>query len=250
MISNNITLAKIADNNECITIGRIAPDFTDSSTQGVVTLSQFRGKWVLFFSEPGNFGAVSTTELISFTQLYPEFEKREVQLISITIDSNLSDIEWLMDIYKMTGLLVPFPILTDRDARIANLYGMVNPDRMLEESVRDAFIINPIGKIAAILTYPVSCGRNAYEILRIIDSLQLTYESRLYTPANWMPGQPAVIPPPQTFEEALQREFNGEGSGYNYSSWYLCYEDYSNTLSSNQKNTEDRINDSKVKHKL
>ncbi|MBP1926723.1 peroxiredoxin (alkyl hydroperoxide reductase subunit C) [Sedimentibacter acidaminivorans] len=226
MISNDIVSANNFKNpSNCITIGRMAPDFTDSSTQGVITLSKYREKWVLLFSEPVNFGPISTTELIAFTQLYAEFEKRNVQLLCITIDSTFSDIEWLMDIYKATGLQVPFPLLADRDAEIANLYGMVNPDRIYEESVRDAFIINPGGKIAGILTYPVSCGRNLYEILRMIDSLQLTYENNVYTPANWIPGQPVVVPPPHTFEEALQRENEGESLGLNCSSWFLCYKD-------------------------
>ncbi len=104
---------------------------------------------------------------------------------------------------------------------------MINPDRVLEESVRDFFIINPEGRIRAILTYPSSSGRNTYEILRLIDTLQLTHDYNLYAPANWMPGQPVIVPPPYDLNEALQR--NKDGLGLKCTDWYLCYMDY-NTI--------------------
>lgn len=239
MISNNNVPSNNSEINQgCITIGRLAPDFTASSTQGVITLSQYIGKWVLLFSQPGDFTPVSETELISFTQQYQEFEKRNVQLLGITIDSTLADIEWLYDISNRTGLTVPFPLLSDRNAEIANLYNMVNPDRVFEESVRDAFIINPVGRIRAIITYPVSCGRNTYELLRLIDSLQLTEGYNLYTPANWMPGEPVVLPPPHTLEEAMQRINEGSPLVLKCSSWYLCYKDYNSINDSNNTNTD------------
>lgn len=211
----------------CLTIGRIAPDFTASSTQGVITLSQYRGKWVVFFSQPGDFTPVSATELISFEQLIQEFEKRDVQLLALTVDSTLADIDWLIDIYNSTGIIISYPLLSDRNAEISRLYGMVNPDRVLEESVRDLFIIDPEGKIRAILTYPLSSGRNTYEILRLIDSLQLTHDYNLFAPANWMPGQPVIVPPPYDLNQALQR--NKDGLGLKCTDWYLCYKDY-NTI--------------------
>lgn len=244
MISNNNVPDINSDINQgCITIGRLAPDFAASSTQGVVTMSQYRGKWVLFFSQPGDFTPVSETEIISFAQLYQEFEKRNVQLLGITIDSTFADIDWLIDISNRIGMTVPFPILSDRNAEIANLYGMVNPDRIFEESVRDAFIINPFGRIRAIITYPVSCGRNTYELLRLIDSLQLTEEYNVYTPANWMPGEPVIVPPPHTLEEAMQREKEVSSLGLNCSNWYLCYRDYNSISGINQNNNnENNIN--------
>jgi len=237
MISNNKVPDIDSDINQgCITIGRVAPDFAASSTQGIITMSQYRGKWVLFFSQPGDFTPVSETELISYTQLYQEFEKRNVQLLGVTIDSTFADIDWLIDISNRTGMIVPFPILSDRDAKIANLYGMVNPDRIYEESVSDVFIINPNGRIRAIITYPVSCGRNTYELLRIIDSLQLSEGYNAYTPANWMPGEPVIVPPPHTFEEAMQREKEGSSLGLKCNSWYLCYKDYNSISDTNQNN--------------
>ncbi len=235
MIYNNASDNKTNDKSECITIGRIAPDFTASSTQGPITLSQYRGKWVLFFSQPGDFTPISTTEMITFAQQYQEFEKRNVQLLGITIDSTLADIEWLYNIYETYGILISFPLLEDRNAEVSTLYGMVNPDRVYEESVRDAFIINPTGKIRAIITYPDSCGRNSYELLRVIDSLQLTEEYNVYTPSNWMPGDPVIAPPPHTLEEAILRGRDGSSLGLKCSTWYMCYKDYSKITNINQK---------------
>jgi peroxiredoxin (alkyl hydroperoxide reductase subunit C) len=208
----------------CLTIGRMAPDFTALSTDGIVTLSQYRGKWVVIISEPGNFAATSTSSLVALSTYFEEFVKRNAQILVVTIDNNFSNIEWKMNIFNTYGIIVPFPILEDRDAQIANMYGMVNPDRIYEESVRDIFIINPQGRIKAILTYPVSCGRNTFEILRIIDSLQLTDAYNVYTPANWMPGDPVVVPTTQNFNEALLRQ-QGQ-SGFNCPNWYTCYLDY------------------------
>lgn len=215
-----------------ITIGRQAPDFTASSTQGVITLSQFKEKWIVFFSQPGDFTPVSATELISFEQLLPEFEKRNVQLLALTIDSTFSDIDWLIDIYDTTGVMITYPLMSDRNAEIARLYGMVNPDRIYEESVRDLFIISPKGRIRAVLTYPVSSGRNTYEILRLIDSLQLNDKYKVFTPANWTPGQQVIVPPPYNLNEALQREYESDSLGLKCVDWYLCYKDY-NTIVTN-----------------
>ena len=166
MINNNISNREMQISN-CVTIGRIAPDFTALSTHGPITLSQYRGKWVLLFSQPGDFTSVSTTELISFAQTYGEFVKRNVELLGITIDNNYSDIGWVIDIYNTTGIMIPFPIIEDRNAEIARKYGMVNPDRIYEDSVRDAFIISPTQEIKAIITYPLTCGRNTFELLRV-----------------------------------------------------------------------------------
>ena len=212
------------ERNSCLTIGRMAPYFTALSTDGIVTLSQYRGKWVVIISEPGNFASTSTSSLIALSTYFDEFAKINVQILVVTIDNNFSNIEWKMNIFNTYGIIVPFPILEDRDAQIANMYGMVNPDRIYEESVRDIFIINPQGRIKAIFTYPVSCGRNTFEILRIIDSLQLTDAYNVYTPANWIPGDPVVLPTTQNFNEAMLRQ-QGQ-SGFNCPNWYTCYLDY------------------------
>jgi peroxiredoxin (alkyl hydroperoxide reductase subunit C) len=210
---------------ECLTIGRIAPDFTAMTTDGPITLSQFRGKWVVLFSHPGDFTPVCTTEFMSFSKLNPEFEKRNVQLIGISIDSNPAHLAWFYDILSQSGITVPFPLIADRNGAVSELYGMVNPDRIYEVSVRDVFIIDPNQRIRAILTYPATNGRNMYEILRLIDAIQITTEYNVNTPANWMPGEPVVMPVPQTFDGLLERVNDPTAAGMDCLNWYLCYKD-------------------------
>lgn len=222
--TNNITNDIIA-NRECLTIGRMAPDFTALTTQGPITMSQFRGKWVLFFSHPGDFTPVCTSEFISLAQLNPEFEKRNVQLLGISIDSTPSHLAWFYNILQFSGILIPFPLISDRDSVIAATYGMVNPDRIYEQSVRNVFIIDPSQRIRAILTYPATNGRNMYEILRLIDALQVTDAYKVNTPANWMPGDPVLTPYPHTFEGLLEKANNPNIDGLNCVQWYMCYKD-------------------------
>lgn len=217
----------------CITIGRMAPDFTTLSTEGVITLSQYRGKWVLLVDEPGNFASTSTTSLLALADHYEEFTKRNVQILCLTIDNNFANIEWLVNIYKTYGILIPFPLLEDRNADIARRYNIVNPDRLYEQSVRDVFIISPEGRIRCILTYPNSCGRNTYEMLRIIDSLQLTDAHNVYTPANWMPGDPVMVPTTNSFREALMRAIGQGDTNIECVNWYHCFMDY-NSLNNSQ----------------
>ncbi len=220
--------------SNCISIGRMAPNFTTLSTEGVITLSQYRGKWVVLSSEPGNFAASSATSLLAFAEHYDEFVKRNVQILVLTIDNNFSNIEFLKNIYDL-GIIVPFPLLEDRDAEIAHMYGIVNPDRIYEESVRDLFIISPEGRIKAVLTYPVSCGRNTYEVLRIIDSLQLTEAFNVYTPSNWMPGDPVMLPTTHSFKDAILRLEEGSDMGLYCRTWYGCFKDY-NSLFQEENN--------------
>jgi peroxiredoxin (alkyl hydroperoxide reductase subunit C) len=227
----------------CITIGRIAPDFTALSTEGYITLSQYREKWVVLVSEPGDFAATSTTSLLALTGLYEEFAKRNVQILVVTIDNNFANIEWKKNIFDTYGVKVPFPLLEDRNAEIAHQYGIVNPDRIYEESVRDLFIIDPNGKIRSILTYPSSCGRNTYEVLRIIDSLQLTDAYNVYTPSNWMPGDPVMLPTTHDFNEALKRL---QEEGIYCTDWYSCFKDYYSLGNTNQNNSTANVTNTKL----
>lgn len=222
----------------CITIGRMAPDFTTLSTDGVITLSQFRGKWVVLMAEPANFASVSTTSIVELAKLHEEFEKRNVQILVGTLDNNFSNIEWLHEILNDYGIIVPFPLLEDKDKRISESYNIVSPDRQYQNSVRDLFIINPSGRISAIITYPVSVGRNYYEVLRVIDSLQLTEKYGVFTPAQWVPGKPVMLPTVQTFSESLNRLQNDSKMGLNCINWHACYVDYYYLVNNNQSNVE------------
>ncbi len=215
------------NSKQCLTIGRIAPDFTAITTEGTITMSQYRGKWVLFFSHPGDFTPVCTSEFISFAQLNPEFEKRNVQLLGISIDSNPAHLGWLYSIYEMTGLKMPFPLIADRDAYVSELYGMVNPDRIYEQSVRDVFIIDSNQRIRSILIYPATNGRNMYELLRLIDALQVSTTYGVSTPANWMPGEPVIVPVANTLDEVIERATDPEALEMNCLAWYYCFKDVS-----------------------
>lgn len=222
-INNNINQRE--SDSGCITIGRLAPDFIEMSTQGYVRLSDYRGKWVLLASEPMAFKPVGTTELIKATQFYPELLSRNAVMISLTTDNIYSNLAWIYDIYQKTGVTIPFPVIADSDLSISEQYNMLNPNRMYGETVRDAFIINPYGRIRSILTLPSSCGRNFQELLRILDSLQITEQYNLDTPADWQSGDPVLVPPPTTYDELINRLNTADSHGLQCPFWYVCYTD-------------------------
>jgi peroxiredoxin (alkyl hydroperoxide reductase subunit C) len=211
-----------------VTVGRLAPDFRALSTHGYINLSDYRGSWVVLFSHPAAFSPVSTTEIIMGSYYYPEYLKRNTQIIALTTDNNFANLEWAYDVFTKTGISVPFPIISDNDKEISNLYRMVNPDRTYEESVRDAFIINPAGRIAAIVTMPHTNGRNAVELLRIIDAMQITENYNYHTPAAWQPGDLVLVPPVHTYEDLINRIDSADNLGYYCPFWYLCYTNINN----------------------
>lgn len=208
-----------------VTVGRMAPDFRALSTHGYLNLSDYRGSWVVLFSHPASFSPVSTTEIIMGSYYYQEYLKRNVQIMALTTDNNFANLAWVYDIFNKTGITVPFPVISDNDKEISNLYGMVNADRTYEESVRDAFIVDPDGKIAAIVTMPHTNGRNALELLRIIDALQITENYNYHTPAAWQPGAPVIVPPVHTYEDLINRVNSADELGYECPFWYVCYKD-------------------------
>lgn len=202
----------------CLKIGQKAPDFEAMSTYGPVSLSDYEGKWLVMFSHPGDFTPVCTTEFIE----YPEFVKRNALLLGLSIDSNPSHLAWVENIRRTQGVTVPFPILADRDGSIAKKYGMFSADEKNFSTVRNVFIIDPNGFVRVILVYPYTNGRYTPEILRILDALQLSEKESVVTPANWMPGEPVLVPPPQTYEDLLKRR---EDPTLRCVDWYLCYKD-------------------------
>ena len=204
----------------CLKIGQKAPEFSVLSTFGMVSLNDYKGKWLVFFSHPGDFTPVCTTEFIAFTKEYPEFVKRNALLLGLSIDSNASHLAWVENIRRTQGVTVPFPILADRDGTIAKRYGMLSADEKNFSTVRNVFIIDPEGIIRAMLIYPFTNGRNIGEILRLLDALQMSTKENVATPANWMPGDPVVIPAPQTFEELTKRR---DDPNLNCIEWYLCF---------------------------
>lgn len=203
-----------------IMLGMMAPDFDAVTTHGNLKLSGFKGKWVILFSHPADFTPVCTTEFMSFAQSYDEFEKRNVQLIGLSVDSVTSHIAWVRDIEEHMGVHIPFPIIADLDTKVSRLYGMIHAPINTTSPVRSLFIISPDRVIRNIIFYPPGVGRNIKEIIRTIDALQLTEKEHAYTPANWQPGDPVLVSPPMTQAGAEKR--TKEHEGLDCPTWYLC----------------------------
>ncbi|MEJ5339192.1 MAG: peroxiredoxin [Aquificaceae bacterium] len=210
-------------------IGDQAPAFEAQTTMGPIRFPEdFQGQWVVFFSHPADFTPVCTTEFMGFARLYEEFQKRNVQLLGLSIDSNFSHIAWVMNIKEKLGVDIPFPIVADADGKVARLYGMLHPGESSTATVRAVFIVDPNGKIRAIIYYPLSAGRNMREILRLIDALQTADAHGVATPADWVPtpqtwefteeNTKVIVPPPVTYEDAIKRLRDG----YECADWYFC----------------------------
>ncbi|MCX7711311.1 MAG: peroxiredoxin [Clostridia bacterium] len=207
-----------------IRIGMKAPDFSATTTFGPLNMSDLQGKWVVMFSHPGDFTPVCTTEFIAFSQMAPCFAQRNAQLLGLSIDSNPSHLAWVYNIYLNTGIQIPFPIIADRDGSIARLYGMIAPDVSSTETIRSVFIIDDKQVIRAILSYPQTNGRNIPEILRLVIALQTSAREKVATPANWIPGQPVVVPVAKTYNELIERVQNPQAQGLTKCmDWYLCF---------------------------
>ncbi|SEG06976.1 peroxiredoxin [Flavobacterium urumqiense] len=175
-------------------LGDIAPDFEAETTQGTIKFHNWLGdSWGILFSHPADFTPVCTTELGTVANYYPEFEKRNVKVIALSVDGLDSHMEWIKDINETQNTTVNFPIIADEDKHIAELYDMIHPNANESFTVRSVFIIGPDKKIKLMLTYPASTGRNFDELLRVIDSLQLTANYSVATPANWKDGERVVI---------------------------------------------------------
>jgi alkyl hydroperoxide reductase subunit AhpC len=177
-------------------LGDVAPDFTADTTEGKINFHEWLGNgWGIFFSHPADFTPVCTTELGTAAKLKGEFDKRNVKMIAISVDPLPSHNEWVKDINETQNCVVNFPIIADPEKKVANLYDMIHPNANETFTVRSVFIIGPDKKIKLIITYPASTGRNFYELLRVIDSLQLTANYSVATPANWKDGEDVVIAP-------------------------------------------------------
>lgn len=195
-----------------------APDFEAKTTHGTVKLSDLRGKWVVLFSHPADFTPVCTTEFIEFAKKTDEFEKRNVQLIGLSIDSVFSHLAWVRNIEQNFGVKVKFPVIADLDTKVAQKYGLLHPNASETATVRAVFVIDDKSKIRAVVYYPMSCGRNMDEILRAVDALQTADANACATPANWKPGQEVIVPPPQTQTDAEKRM----QSDYDVKDWYFA----------------------------
>lgn len=184
-------------------IGDTAPDFTANTTQGSIQFHEWLGKsWGVLFSHPKDFTPVCTTELGYTEKLRPEFQKRNVKVIGLSVDAVGDHERWADDIEATQGARPRFPLIGDADKSVATLYGMLHPKASNTLTVRSVFIIDPNKVIRAMITYPASTGRNFDEILRVIDSLQLTDQHKVATPVNWQPGEDVIIVPSLSNDDA------------------------------------------------
>jgi len=186
-------------------LGDIVPDFEAPTTEGPIHFHEWAGKsWVVLFSHPKNYTPVCTTELGYTAKLKPEFEKRNVKAIGLSVDKLEDHHGWAKDIEETQGAALNFPLIADADKKVANLYDMIHPNASDTFTVRSVFVIDPNKKLRLSLTYPASTGRNFDEILRVIDSLQLTDGYKVATPVNWKNGEDVIIVPSVKDEEAKQ----------------------------------------------
>ena len=184
-------------------LGDIAPDFEADSTVGKIKFHSWLGdSWGVLFSHPKDFTPVCTTELGATAKLKGEFEKRGVKVIGLSVDSVDDHLAWKRDIEQTSGAKVEFPMIADPELKVANLYGMIHPNASDRFTVRSVFVIDPKKKVRLTLNYPASAGRNFDEILRVIDSLQLTDQFKVATPVNWKQGQDVIIVPSVSNDDA------------------------------------------------
>jgi alkyl hydroperoxide reductase subunit AhpC len=186
-------------------LGDVAPDFTAATTEGEINFHEWLGdSWGILFSHPADFTPVCTTELGRTALLKPEFVKRNVKVIAISVDPVEEHKKWIKDINETQNTVVNFPLIGDPDGKIARLYDMIHPNASERTTVRSVFLIDPRKRIRLTITYPASTGRNFDELLRVIDSLQLTDTQRVATPANWTHGDDVIILPSVSDDDAAR----------------------------------------------
>lgn len=193
---------------KALQLGDIAPDFEQESTEGTIKFHQWAGNsWVILFSHPKDYTPVCTTELGTVAKLKSEFEKRNVKAIGLSVDPLADHKGWTKDIEETQNCQLNFPLLADGDRKVSNLYGMIHPNASDTFTVRSVYIIDPNKKVRLMITYPASTGRNFQEILRVIDSLQLTDKHKVATPANWKDGDDVIIVPALKDENEIKKLF-------------------------------------------
>jgi alkyl hydroperoxide reductase subunit AhpC len=189
-----------------VRLGDEAPNFDADTTEGHINFHDWKkGSWAVLFSHPRDFTPVCTTELGSVASLKGEFDKRGVKVMAISVDPLDSHAKWSQDIKDVTGYAPNYPMIADSDKKVANLYDMVHPNASDTATVRSVFVIGPDNKVKLTITYPASTGRNFAEILRVIDSLQLTAKHQVATPADWKQGEDVIIVPAVSDEDAQKR---------------------------------------------
>lgn len=196
-----------------------APDFRAKTTHGERSLSDYRGKWLVLFSHPADFTPVCTTEFTAFARAQDQFAALNAELLGLSIDSVHSHIAWVLAIKEKFGVEIRFPIIEDLKMEVAGAYGMIHPGAADTSAVRATFIIDPEGKLRAMVYYPMSNGRSIPEFLRLLEALQTSDANGVATPEGWKKGDKVIVPPPKTAEEAERRLASNE---YECTDWYFC----------------------------
>lgn len=202
-------------------INEAAPDFTARTTHGPRSLQGYRGKWLILFSHPADFTPVCTTEFLAFAANHERFSKLGCELLGLSIDSTYSHLAWVRNIKEKFGVDIPFPIIDDLSMRIAHDYGMIQPGASDTSTVRATFVIDPEGKVRAMVYYPMTNGRSVEEFLRLLEALQTSDRHGVATPEGWRPGEKVMVPPPATAKDAEARA----QAGYDYTDWYFAKKD-------------------------
>lgn len=198
-------------------LNEAAPAFDAKTTHGPRKLDDYKGRWLVLFSHPADFTPVCTTEFMAFAKAHDKFQAMNCDLLGLSIDSNFAHIAWVRNIKENFGVDIPFPIIEDLSMQVANAYGMIQPGASDTSAVRATFIIDPEGKLRAMVYYPMSNGRSIDEFLRLVEALQTSDANGVATPENWKPGEDVIVPPPQTQQAAEQRQ----SEGYAYTDWYF-----------------------------
>lgn len=194
-----------------------APNFEAKTTHGKRKLSDYKGKWLILFSHPGDFTPVCTTEFIAFAKSYPEFQKLNCELLGLSIDSTFSHIAWVRNIKQNFKIDIPFPIIDDVSMKVAHAYGMIQPGASDTSTVRSTFFIDDKGTLRAMVYYPMSNGRSIREFLRLLIAMQTSDKNGVATPEGWQVGEKVIVPPPQTTQGAENRL----NEGHEYIDWYF-----------------------------
>lgn len=195
-------------------IDDIAPDFEARSTQGMVRMSDFRGRWLVFFSHPADFTPVCTSEFLAFQNASQRFADLDADLLGLSVDSLYAHIAWVKDIEARFDTRISFPIIEDISMSVARLYGMIHDASATTAAVRSVFFIDPDGYVRAMIHYPMNVGRSVDEILRVLTALQEADRNLVATPEGWVPGNRTVLPPPVDQAEADQRARDNGGAWY------------------------------------
>jgi peroxiredoxin (alkyl hydroperoxide reductase subunit C) len=198
-----------------------APDFEANTTHGPRKLSDYRGKWLLLFSHPGDFTPVCTSEFVAYARNFERFKALECELLGLSVDGITAHLAWTRNIKEKFGIEIPFPVIDDLSMRIASAYGMIHPGASDTSTVRATFFIDPQSRLRAILYYPMTNGRSTEEFLRLITALQTSDKYGVVTPEGWKPGDKALVPPPKTASDADARL----QSGLDCVDWYFCRKD-------------------------